>query len=224
MAKAAQVDRADQDGGSTDVTTPTTSASPTTPQDVFDQLDTLRLRQTFDKVKVRRPLTTVGIRKPKAHEWFQTHPEYRYEGVLFEAQEEGLNKEWFFPTNEEVLSALEDLSLKGVKNVCIFWWINRKKDTFIWPVALADSDGRQNDWHASAYEMFATHSCGQWCRMEAADGGYDPTIAEPEDGRELPKPEWPPVAHFGEILRVAFKKGGRIIDTLDHSLIKRLRG
>jgi hypothetical protein len=200
------------------------AAEPVSPGDVFDRLATFRLRQTFDKIKVRRPLTTVGIRKPKRHEWFQAHPEHRYEGVLFEAQEEGLNPEWYFPTNEEVLAALEELSVKGVKNVAIFWWVNRKKHTFIWPVTLADSDGRQLDWHASMFEMMTVHACGQWCRIEAADAGYDPTIADPEEGQEVPAPEWPLVENFGQVLRVAFKKGGRVIDTLDHNLIKRLRG
>jgi hypothetical protein len=173
------------------------------PRDVFDRLDQLRLRQTFDKVAVRRPLATVGIRKPKAHEWFWVHPTFRYEGVLFEADEEGLNREWFFPTTQEVLAELEDLSVKGVKNVTIFWWINRKKNTFIWPVALADSDGRQNDWHASMYEMMTVHANGQWCRIEAGDSGYNPTIAESD---EVSPPEWPEVAHFGEVLRIAFNR------------------
>ena len=70
-------------------------ALPTSPQDVFDNLDSFRLRQSFDKVKTRKPLTTVGIRKPKAHEWFQSHPEYRYEGTLFLAKEEVCQKNGF---------------------------------------------------------------------------------------------------------------------------------
>jgi len=195
---------------------------PTTPEDVFDNLDDFRLRQSFDKVKTRRPLTTVGIRKPKPHEWFQAHREYRYEGTMFLAKEESLSEEWFFPTNEEVLAELERLSVTGLKTVCVFWWINRKKNTFVWPVTLTDSDGRQNDWHASMYEMLTVHGGhGQWCRIEAGDGGYNPEIAE---NTELPAPEWPEVQHFGQVLRIAFKKGGRVVDTLDHPLIQRLSG
>jgi hypothetical protein len=190
---------------------------------VFDHLESFRLRQSFDKVKVRRPLATVVIRKPKAHEWFQAHPDYRYEGTLFKAQEEGLSEEWFFPVTEEVLAVLEELSPTGLKNVLIFWWINRKKNTFIWPVTTADSDGRQNDWHASMLEMLSVHGLGQWCRIEAGDGGYNPSIADNSDA-DLPVPEWPAVQHFGEVLRVAFKKGGRVIDGPEHPLIKRLRG
>jgi hypothetical protein len=55
--------------------------------------------------------------------------------------------------------------------------------------------------------------------MEAGDQGYKIEIAENEG---LPDPEWPPAA-INEILRVAFK-GGRVIDSLDHPLIQKLRG
>jgi hypothetical protein len=211
-------------GGGNGMQPPAAAADePVSPGDVFEDLGNRRLRQSFDRVKTKRLLTTVGVRKPKKHEWFQAHPDHRQEWTLFRAEEEGLNEEWFFPTNETVAAALEELSPTGLKNVCIFWWINRKKQTFIWPVTLADSDGRQNDWHASMFEMLSVHGCGQWCRIEAADGGYDPTIAEDEDG-ELPRPDWPVIDHFGQVLRVAFKKAGRVIDNLNHPLLKRLRG
>jgi hypothetical protein len=197
---------------------------PITPGDVFANLEGRRLRQSFDRLKTRKPLTTVGIRKPKAHEWFQAHSTFRLEWVLFKAEEEGLNEEWFFPATEEVLAALETLSIKGVKNCMIFWWINRKGNTFIWPVQLADADGRQNEWHASMFEMMSIRANGQWARIEAGDSGYEVTIAEPEENENAPKPDWPPVDTFGDVLRVAFKKGGRVIEHLDHPLLNRLRG
>jgi hypothetical protein len=91
---------------------------PITPGDVFANLESRRLRQTFDKLKTRKPLTTVGIRKPKAHEWFQAHPTFRLEWVMFRAEEEGLSDEWFFPENDDTLTALEALSPKGIKELC----------------------------------------------------------------------------------------------------------
>ena len=62
---------------------------------------------------------------------------------------------------------------------------------------------------------------GQWCRIEPGDGGYVPETAESPD---LPAPDWPKVDHFGDVLRVAFKKGGRVVDSLDHPLFARLAG
>jgi hypothetical protein len=200
------------------VIAPDKAEQPTTPSDVFERLGSLRLRQTFDKMKTKKPLATVGIRTPKPHEWYRTHDTYQYEGVLF-LEREGMSKEWFFPTTDEVVAALEELSPTGLKNVCIFWWINRKKNTFIWPVQLADSDGRQNDFHASMFDMLAKWGREAWCRFEAGDGGYEPEVAE--NSVDI-KPDWPETKHFGEVLRVAFKKG-RVVDDLDHALFRRLR-
>jgi hypothetical protein len=199
-------------------------ASPTTPGDVFANLGGRRLRQTFDKLKTKKPLTTVGIRKPKAHEWFQAHTTFRLEWPLFKAEEEGLNEEWYFPADEAALVALEQLSPKGVRNCAIFWWINRKANTFVWPVQLADADGRQNEWHASMFEIMTVQARGQWARIEAGDGGYEVNIADPAENPDVLKPVWPVVEAFGDVLRVAFKKGGRVIEHLEHPLLNRLRG
>ena len=68
--------------------------SPRSPGDVFDQLERSACGRASTRCGRSKPLTTVGIRKPKKHEWFQAHPEYRYEGTLFEEQAEGISKEW----------------------------------------------------------------------------------------------------------------------------------
>ena len=188
---------------------------PTSPADVFDNLDRLRLRQSFDRAKTRRPMTTVGIRKPKPHEWFQVHPEYHQECMLFLAQEESMSEEWFFPTTEEVIDELENLSAKGLKEVCVFWWINRKKNTFVWPVVLRDIDGRQNDWHASMYEMISVHGAGSGA---ASRRGTAVTIPRSRRTPTCRPPSGPRSSTFGDVLRVAFKKGGRVVDNLDHPL------
>ncbi len=39
---------------------------------------------------------------------------------------------------------------------------------------------------------------------------------------ELPEPEWP-VENMRDLLEIAFK-GGRLIDSIDHPVLKRLRG
>ena len=50
------------------------------------------------------------------------------------------------------------------------------------------------------------------------------TIADRPRTSSAPKPDWPVVDTFGDVLRVAFKKGGRVIEHLDHPLLNRLRG
>ena len=119
---------------------------------------------------------------------------------------------------------------QGFKNVCIFWWINRKKNTFIWPVQLADSDGRQNDWHASHDEMLSRTAA--WPVVPDSSRETVATIPPSPIGRRAPITHDAScrgrsgrlVRHFGEVLRVAFKKGGRVVDNLRPPLIRRLRG
>ena len=185
--------------------------------DVFDNLEALRLKQDFNRVKVKRPFTLCPIRKPRPHEWFQVHPDpaFRFEGRLFK-HKEGMSEDWYLPVGADVLVELEGRSLVAV---VIFVWVNRKRDCAIWPIQLGDEEGKINSWHESMHEMFTVHAIGQWARIESGDGGYKVETAQNE---ELPPPEWPQHT-LAEILRVAFK-GGRVVDSLDHPLIKKLRG
>jgi hypothetical protein len=114
---------------------------PAATSDIFDDLERLRLRQTFDRAKIRKPFISCPIRKPRRHEWFQSHrdPAYQFETRLF-ALKEGLGIEWYLPLDAEVLMALDQGALYAVT---IFVWINRKSDLSLWPVPLFDMDGRE---------------------------------------------------------------------------------
>jgi hypothetical protein len=184
--------------------------------DIFDNLEALRLKQDFNRVKVRKPFTLCPIRKPRDHEWFQSRVDYAFETTLFEHKED-MSSEWYLPVGADVL---DELSGRSLHEVVIFLWVNRKSNCCIWPVRLADADGRVNSWHQSMRDVFTTYAnSGSWIRIEAGDGGYQVELAENET---LPDPAWPKLP-LNEILRVAFK-GGRVVDSLDHPLIQKLRG
>jgi hypothetical protein len=74
------------------------------------------------------------------------------------------------------------------------------------------------EWHRSAIAA-ASLAERQWIRIRAnqPNGAYDIYAAE----AAIPDPEWPPVP-FQELLRIAFKD--RLVNTLEHAVIKRLRG
>ena len=59
----------------------------------------------------------------------------------------------------------------------------------------------------------------QWIRLAANRtlGAYETYVAT----GDLPEPEWPEKS-FQDLLRVAFRD--RYVDTLDHPVVKRLRG
>ncbi len=102
--------------------------------------------------------------------------------------------------------------------VTIFTAINRQGVVFLWPCRLPDETGRSNSWHESALEA-VERAKSTWTRV-AADmslGAY--RIWEARG--DLPEPEWPEQS-LRDLLSIAFKS--RYVDSLDHPVLKRLRG
>jgi hypothetical protein len=85
-------------------------------------------------------------------------------------------------------------------------------------VRLADETGRLDAWNRSAHQA-AQLSMEKWVRVASnrSLGAYE--IFYPTG--ELPEPKWPEIK-FQEILRIAF--GDYQINSLDHPVLKRLRG
>ena len=108
----------------------------------------------------------------------------------------------------------EELSYRA-----IFTAISRQSAVFLWTIALPGADGRHNQWHASQLAA-AERAMTDWVRMAANMSAkiYDVWRA----GSELGEPEWPDIG-FKELLDIAFPPERRI-DSLDHDVIKRLRG
>jgi hypothetical protein len=103
--------------------------------------------------------------------------------------------------------------------VMMYACINRAGNVFLWPVRLPGTDGRQLDWHRSAAEA-AEMATKSWVRIRANMniGAYDVF----EASSTIPEPEWPKDLTFEQMLRIAFK--GRLVDSLSHPVLKRLRG
>ena len=100
----------------------------------------------------------------------------------------------------------------------IFTAINRQGNVFLWHVRLPGPDGRVLEWHRSAAEAAAL-AVRRWVRVKANQsiGAYDIYEAE----ATIADPVWPDLP-FQELLRIGFKD--RLVDRVDHPLIKRLRG
>jgi hypothetical protein len=97
--------------------------------------------------------------------------------------------------------------------------INRQGVIFLWPVRLPGSDGRQLEWHRSAAEA-AEMAMKRWVRVKANMnlGAYEVF----EASASIPDPAWPSDLTFDQMLAIAFK--GRLVDSFDHPVLKRLRG
>lgn len=129
---------------------------------------------------------------------------------VFEDKDE---REAFFVT-----PTMRDALVGEIKPVILAVTINRQSILSLWPLKLPNDDMRYNAWSETAREaaeLAKTH----WVRLKAdmSLGGYRIYTAE----GQLSEPEWPNKP-LNELLELAFR--GRIIDSVDHPVVRRLRG
>ena len=95
--------------------------------------------------------------------------------------------------------------------------MNRQGILFLWPIRLPGADGKIDDWSRSALDA-AGEAESRWTRMMANMSlqAYDIIVAP----GQVAKPVWPDLT-FQQIIRIAFRD--RMIDTLDHPVLRRLR-
>lgn len=173
----------------------------------------LRLSQRFSQgADVRRALVTVPVRKPSPQEFFRVHPDeaWQLDTALIEIK---ADREMYLVDPD-----IWPLFPNECKPRTIYTTIDRRNVVTLWAVRLPDEKDRLDDWNRSAHEA-ARLAVTKWVRMSAnmALGAYDIDLAV----GAFPDPVWPSLC-FEELLKIAFK--GRMIDDLDHVVLRRLRG
>jgi hypothetical protein len=194
-----------------------TASEPTTPLDNFDPFDPARLRlpQSFaETLGVKKLLTTVPVGRPGSQEFFRTHPSpaFRENFAVIELKSD---REVYL-VGPELLPELA--SEKETVPVTLFTIISRQGVLRLWPVRLPGGDGKTNAWWDTA-RIGAETGIKSWVRVKANMelGAYEVMEAT----AIAVEPKWPELS-FREILQIAFK--GRLIETADHVVIRRLRG
>jgi len=182
------------------------------PPDPFD-LDNLRLSQNFvDTAGVKKLLTTVPVHKPNPQDFVRVHPslDYRMNAPMLELK---TDREEYIIARPLMPELVGEFACKT-----LFTATNRQRVVFLWLVRLPDPNGRPMEWWRSAREA-AELAMTRWLRVKANInlGAYEMTTAQ----SVMSEPEWPDVS-FQEIIRLAFRD--RLITSLDHPVIKRLRG
>ena len=101
--------------------------------------------------------------------------------------------------------------------------INTAGVVFLWPAKrLSETTHRSSDWLRSAHEAAAAAMLRRVrVRSNMSLQAYEIDYSD-NPGPE-PDPVWPDKS-LPELAEIAFKKTGRLIDTLDHYVIKYLRG
>jgi hypothetical protein len=181
--------------------------------DPFDPA-ALRLDQSFiETAGVKKLLLTVPVRRPNPQDFVRVHadPSYRDTFAVVELRDD---RETYLLTPAIAHALPGEFTM-----ATLYTAINRQGVLQLWPVKLPASDGRVLEWHRSAREA-AELAMRKWIRLRAnmSLGAYDVFEAE----GVVADPEWPAVS-YREILKIAFG-AGRLVDSLDHPLIKRLRG
>lgn len=176
-------------------------------------LNTLRLPQDFSHIGgVKKVIVSVPVKKPGNQTYVKVRSgeEWRFAAAILQLQDDG--------ENYLVLPSLYPELAQEARPKLIYTGITRDGNVFLWPVNLPGPDGRTDTWSQSAHAA-AGLAVNSWVRLVAnrAVGAYD--VMEASNLAE--EPAWPSLS-LQEIINLAFK--GRIIDSLDHPVLKRLRG
>ena len=180
--------------------------------DPFD-LDALRIDTTpTEGFGVEKLLTRVPPCRPDKQAWFRVHPgaEYRTNVGLIRLDE---TDEWF------LLTPAMAAEMPGeYRAYTLFLYVNKSGDAFLWPIPRPGDDGNWNSWHQSAQEM-AELAMSHWIRISSNKnvGGYVPAVAK----LDTTEPVWPKQS-LKELFMISFK--GKLIDTPEHPIVKKLRG
>jgi hypothetical protein len=180
--------------------------------DPFD-LESLCLTQDFlETVGVKKQLRTVPVRKPNQQDFVRVHPspDYRRTFLVIDLKDD---REYFLVRPEIASELVNETVVKT-----IYTAINRQGVVFLWPVTIPPPDGKDMEWWRSQREA-AELATSKWTRVKANTslGAYEMSTAE----GVMAEPVWPDVS-FQELLKIAFRD--RMITSLDHPVIKRLRG
>jgi hypothetical protein len=199
------------------------AAQPTIPEETADprtfstadpfDLARLRLSQSFaDNIGVKKALLTVPVCKPHRQWFVRVHPDpnFHLEFAVLELKEDR-------DTYLVDPALLPELPSEVVPKI-LFTSITRQGVVFLWPVRLPSPDGRRDEWGRSSLEA-AEIATRRWIRVASnlSLGAYEVF----EAAANLPEPEWPDVT-FKQLVEIAFRD--RLIRTLDHPAIKKLRG
>lgn len=182
-------------------------------EDPFDPAK-LRIDHTSSAaLGAQRVILNVPVRKPPPQTFIRVHPDadMRLDVLVIELKNE---RETYVVTPQMALALAAE-----AKPVRLYACLPRVGGgIFLWPVRMPDDTGRENAWHVSARKA-AEHGMKSWIRVQAnmAMGCYDVMTSD-----HIPEPEWPNIT-FRELLRIAFG-GGRMIDSLDHPVVRQLSG
>ena len=170
------------------------------------------LKSTEELVNIQRVkrLGSIEVRKPKKQEWFRSHPEMFAEISVIRRESTGD----FYAVDPEIVRDLWE----ETREAYIAAAINYEGALFLWPIIKPKADGSgiqlfEND----LADLSLSREC--WIRRQWMSGSKSYRVDQANTDRP---PEWPDNTSISDWVKRAFR--GRFIDTLDHQLVRQLRG
>lgn len=187
------------------------------PDEPTDPFDPELLRSSgIDDIAVEHVTLAVPVRRPNRTEFFRVRPEPEFSVDWFVLErDDDLDREVYWVTPEFRTALLDDL-----RAVRIFTCINKRGVIFLWPAKLPTPDGNAGRAWAESALVVAEQAKTLWVKMrgDRSLGAYEMFKAL----GDLGSPQWPDKP-LSDLLRLAFK-GDRLIDRLDHPVLRELTG
>lgn len=177
--------------------------------------DPRRLRYSQSRSEgptARKIVSVVQVRKPNRQEFVRVHPDpaMRIETLVLDFKAEGMT----YLVDPEIEPAIPGECTAKM----LYLAVTRQGAVLLWPVRLPDDQGNLDPYNSAAHQA-ALIAETKWTRIAANKGAGTYDIYEALD--QLAEPEWPEMS-FERVLEMAFK--ARYIDSLDHSVIRKLLG
>ncbi len=176
-------------------------------------LASLRLSQDFTQdFTTKKDIVMIPVSKPHKQNFIRVNPDPKFQFPFAVIE--------FKETNEHFI--LSPSVAREIPNECIpkifLTYIDIKGNLGLWPIRLPGADGKIDEWNSSALSI-AEKAKKNWLRLVSnrTIGCYEAHVAV----SLMQEPEYPEMT-FEEIVDLAFKN--RVIESLDHPVIKKLRG
>lgn len=166
------------------------------------------------QMEIRHEISSVAFRKPNSTEFIRTNGNPAFTSVYPILQlKDSISDFWLIAPH------LADEFPELVRYHRVYVCCNSTNKIFLCGVQLADPrTGKRNKWHESLeYELSIANF--SWIRLEAdtSSSGYQHTISS-----STKEPVFPERYSLDNLMDIAFR--GRKITSIDHDVLRRLRG
>ncbi|WP_433971938.1 hypothetical protein [Tunturiibacter lichenicola] len=160
-----------------------------------------------DLEETRDEIISLPVGRPSLVDYFRIHPTLHGDVSLLKIK--GTFGDELYAVAPQMISSVDN-----VKRYTLFFGVTREGSSFLWPISATGKDG-----YSRSARQIALDAMKSWCRIvpDHASSTYKKRVAQHCNE----EPVWQGDKTFTELLVLAFGDG-RIIDSEDHPIVKRM--